>query len=232
MFLMNYDFDPHLLLISIHFLSYSSFFHVSFHCVFPQREWHYSYDFNLILHYAFFSPACIHLFFSLTFPPRAAIFFFLFYFPVFNSLLHSLTSGFYAQLHLLVLLVLVLLSSIYFCIYFYCFQFFLLYWFPCKPQIHVPVIQVFFFFLFCTYIQAICTHPLYSLSALYFWSFHFLFFHRSFFWSFLTQTLTHSFQGSLCALRHSLVFGLNGSFNEFLLCVFIFFLLFAVFLFH
>lgn len=123
MFLMNYDFDPHLLLISIHFLSYSSFFHVSFHCVFPQREWHDSYDFNLILHYAFFSPACIHLFFSLTFPPRAAVFFFLFYFPVFNSLLHSLTSGFYAQLHLLVLLVLVLLSSIYFCIYFYCFQF-------------------------------------------------------------------------------------------------------------
>lgn len=58
------------------------------------------------------------------------------------------------------------------------------------------------------------------------------FFHRSFFWSFLTQTLTHSFQGSLCALRHSLVFGLNGSFNEFLLCVFIFFLLFAVFVFH
>lgn len=82
---------------------------------------------------------------------------------------------------------------------------------------------MFFFFLFWTYIQAIYTHPLYSLSALYFWSLHFLFFHRSFFWSFLTQTLTHSFQGSLCALRHSLVFGLNGSFNEFLLCVFLFF---------
>lgn len=121
MFLMNYDFDPHLLLISIHFLSYSSFFHVSFHCIFPQRELHDSYDFNLNLHYAFFSPACIHLFFSRTF--RAAVFFFLFYFSVFNSLLHSLTSGFYVQLHLLVLLVLVLLSSIYFCIYFYCFQF-------------------------------------------------------------------------------------------------------------
>lgn len=175
-------------------------------------------------------PAFIY-FSLLPFPPRAAVFFFLFYFPVFNSLLHSLTSGFYVQLHLLVLLVLVLFSSIYFCIYFYCFQFsFFCIDFHANHKF-TYLSSVFFFFLFCTYIQAIYTHPLYSLSALYFWSFHF-FFHRSFFWSFLTQTLTHSFLGSLCALRHSLVFGLNGSFNEFLLCVFIFFLLFAVFLFH
>lgn len=88
MFLMNYDFDPHLLLISIHSLSYSSFFHVSFHCIFPQRELHDSYDFNLNLHYAFFSPACIHLFFSLTFSRALPFSSFSF---IFQCLTHSYT---------------------------------------------------------------------------------------------------------------------------------------------